>query len=87
MGFSDLDAVIGGMLDVFKDLSAFEKGLGRNTAPIQADSTQGFPFNNGSFEAKLRGPDGGNITARTTSDNNEIVIHGDEGFGRAKIRP
>jgi hypothetical protein len=76
-GIADLDAIIGRMFDVIKDLGALEQGLGGDTAPVEADSTEGFPFDNSRFEAKLGGPNSGNITAGTASDNNKIVIHGE----------
>jgi len=53
LGIRDLDPIIRSVFDVFEDLGTFEQGLGRNAAPIEADSAQRFAFNDSHLEAQL----------------------------------
>ena len=71
----DLDAVVGGMLGVVESLSTLHEGLGGDTAPVEADATEVFTFNNGSFQTHLGTLDGSHIASGTAANNNQIVFH------------
>ena len=74
---SHFNSIIFRMANIFKHLSTFQKGLGRDAAPVQANPTQRFPFYNSDFHSQLGCPDGRDIAAWPASNYNEVkFIHG-----------
>ena len=53
----------------------FEKSLGGNASPVKAGSASALHFDTGYLFSKLTGPDGCNISAWATTDNDKIVGH------------
>lgn len=52
-----------------------QQGLGRNAANIEAGTTKCAAFfNAGNLKAKLCGADGANVTARTATDHDNVVV-------------
>jgi hypothetical protein len=41
------------MVDIFKNLSAFQQGFGGYAAPVETNSAKIFFFDNGRFQSKL----------------------------------
>jgi len=70
-----LDAVVFSVLNVFKNLSAFDERLSGDAAPVEADTSEVFAFHDCDFHAKLGGTDGGGVSAGATADNDEVVSH------------
>ena len=56
--------------------------LGRNAAPVQADTAQVLALDDGNLLAQLRRPDGGNIAARAGPDHDHV-----EGLGGHGLSP
>jgi hypothetical protein len=55
--------------------AGFEQGFAGDTTDAQASSSQSRSFfDTGYLEAKLRGANGGNITARTSANDEEILL-------------
>jgi len=69
------DAIVAGMLHIVEDLCTFQKRFGGDTAPVETNAAHRFFFNNCCFHTKLRSPDGGHVSAWTTSYHNQIVFH------------
>ena len=68
MEIVERQAELVGALDVGDDFGVFEEGLGGDATPVEANSTEGFSFDNAGFEAQLTGSDGGHIATRPASD-------------------
>ena len=60
-------------VDIGKDFSVFEEGLTGDAAPIEADTTQAFPLDDGGVQSQLSGADGGDVTAGAGADDGYIV--------------
>ena len=57
------------------DLRTLQQGLRRNTAPIQADTARLGLLHEGDLLTELGSPNGGYITARAATDDQNIVLH------------
>ena len=69
LGARHFDAIISGVVDVFKDVRAFQKGFCRDAAPVEADAAEAFALDDGHFEFQLAGADGGDISAGAGADD------------------
>ena len=59
----------------FEQVRGMQQSLGRNAAYVQAGTAKRATFfNAGNFKAKLCGADGANITARTATDHDNVVV-------------
>src|SRR5690606_17296759 len=63
-------AIILGMLAKMQDFRRTQQRLGRNAAPVEANTAQMFALDDSRLEAKLRGADRRDVTAGARSDNN-----------------
>src|SRR6185312_547690 len=70
------------MLEIVKNLRRTQQGLGRDTAPVQADTAEVVPFDDCGLEAKLRRPDSRNITARPGADDENVKIRVSDSLAR-----
>ena len=59
---------------VVGDLGGVEQRLGRDAAPVEANTAEILTFNNRDFQPKLRRADGGNIATGAGTENDEVVI-------------
>jgi hypothetical protein len=57
------------------EVRIFEKSLRWNAPPIKARSASALHFDTGHLFSKLTGPDGCDISAWATTDNDKIVGH------------
>ncbi len=73
--FAGINAVFGSMFEVLENGGALQQGFGGNAAPVEADASQFGAFDHGCFKAQLGGADGGNVTARSASYDDDIVVH------------
>ena len=64
------------MAKLLENLCRFEQGLGRDTAPVEADAAEVFALNNGGLESELGGANCSHIAARTGTDNDKIEVEG-----------
>ena len=69
------ETVVSTPLGVVQGLSALEQRLGRNTAPVEADSAELTAFDNRCIESELRRPDCGHVPSRARADDDNIVFH------------
>jgi hypothetical protein len=69
------DAIICGMAQVFEYLGAFQEGFGRDATPIEANTTETFPLDNGGVHAELSGANGCYVAARAAADDNKVKVH------------
>src|SRR5207237_7768442 len=72
--FADLDAVV---LETrpgeVVQLAGFEQGLAGDAADVEAGAAEGGAFiDAGDLHAELGGADGGDVTAGTSTDNDEV---------------
>ena len=73
-GLLDRQAVLGRMRHIAVDFRRAQQRLGRNTAPVEADAAQMLALHHGHLEAKLRRADGGDVTAGSATDNDNVEI-------------
>ena len=62
------------------DLCRSQQGLGRDTAPVQADAAKMFALDDRHLQAELRRPDRRDVTARSRADDDDVeccLRHGD----------
>ena len=72
--FGDFDAEFLGILERVVDFRVVQQNLGRDAADVQAGASQEAVFlDDQSFQAPLRGADGGHVTARPAADDGQIV--------------
>src|SRR5690606_27081816 len=67
------EAVLLGVFGVMEDLGRAQQGLGRDTAPIQADAAQVLALYDRGFEAELGRADRRNVAAGTGTDDEDVV--------------
>ena len=70
----DLEPVILGVLGVVEDLGRAQQRLGRDAAPVEADTAEQFAFDDGGLEAQLRAADRRDIAAGAASEHDDVVI-------------
>src|SRR5207237_1182047 len=74
-GAGDLDALVGGLLRVLVQLGGVEDGLGGDAAAQRAGAAQPRVLLDAHrLEAQLPGADGGDIAARSCSDDRHVVL-------------
>ena len=59
-------------VDRMPHLRRAKKRLGGDTSPVQADTTKMFSLDKCHLHLQLRGPDRGDVTARTAADDNQV---------------
>ena len=62
-----------GMLHLVKHFGAAQQGLGRDTAPVEADAAQIFAFDNRGLETQLCRADRRDIATGARTQNNHII--------------
>jgi hypothetical protein len=90
-GLANLDALgFEAVTSFFEQVRGMQQRLGRNTADVQAGAAKtrltlrvsiGIGFGTGGRETELRGTNGGNVTARTATDNEHVKL-----LGHVKLR-
>lgn len=81
-------AVVLGMVGMVENFGGAQQRLGRNAAPVEADPAQMLPLDDRRLQAQLRRTNGGHVSARTRTDNDNVVIlsHVFPTFGQAALR-
>jgi hypothetical protein len=70
---SDLDPVVTGLADLGQHVGDAEDRLGRDAGVVQAPATDPVRLDHGGLHSQLRGPDGGDITARAGADHDCVI--------------
>jgi hypothetical protein len=68
------EPIILGVLQVMENLRRTQQRLGRDAAPIEANAAQIFALDDGRRKAKLRGADGGDVSAGAGTDDDDVEI-------------
>ncbi len=76
----DCQPIILGVVGIMIDFRRSQQCLGRDAAPVQAYAAKMFPLNDSRLEAKLGSTNGGDITAGTGADDDDVVGIGHDGF-------
>ncbi|EKD60770.1 MAG: hypothetical protein ACD_54C00559G0002 [uncultured bacterium] len=71
-GTLDLQAEFLGAVHQMKHLGTAQQRLGRDTAPVQADTAQIFAFDNRHLLAQLAGPNGSHIATGACADHDHV---------------
>jgi hypothetical protein len=66
-------AVVLGVFHVVVDFGRAQQRLGRDAAPVEADAAEMLALDNGGLHAELGGADGGDIAARSATDDDDVV--------------
>ena len=71
----DFEAEFLGALEIVVNVRVVQENFGGNAADVQASAAEkGIFFDDGGFQAPLRGADGGDVAARSAADDHEIVF-------------
>jgi hypothetical protein len=68
------EAVILGMLHVMIDFGRTQQRLGGDAPPVKANPAESLALDNRNLQAKLRRADGGNVTAGSGTEDDEVVV-------------
>ena len=85
LAVTNRNSVISSMLYVLKNIGALKQRLGRNTAPVKANTAQFRTLYHAHFHSQLRCTDSSHIATRPASNNYKIVTHFPFNFGSAKV--
>ncbi len=71
----DLEAVALQVPELLIELAGLEQGLGRDTAPVEADAAEQLALDHGGLETQLGGADRGHVAAGAAADDDDVEIH------------
>jgi hypothetical protein len=61
-----------GTLEVVIEFGVSQESFGRNAAPVEANAPKAVSLNYGGGKAKLRSPNGGNVSAGASADDGDV---------------
>jgi hypothetical protein len=73
---ADVDAELGGALDVVEDAGRLEEGLGGDAATVETGAAELELLDDGDLETELGGADGGDVAAGAAAEDDEVELVG-----------